>query len=115
MMLDSCRTSTNRDSRAAAQDRSREASDNGIDGVQVGSLRKTKTNKLTVEDLDGDNRSQAGYNPRESMPDFGDLAARGSGMRESFNRPMNMHDLDDGRQSVASIRPNQQNRAGTFV
>jgi len=49
----------------------------------------------------------AGYNPRESMPDFGDLDVRGNGMRESFNRPMNIHDLDDGRQSVASIRPNQ--------
>jgi hypothetical protein len=58
-------------------------------------LRKTKTNKLTVEDVDGQ-----GYNPRESMPDFGDLEVRNGGMRESFNRPMHINDLNgsnDGR------------------
>lgn len=33
MMLDSCRTSKNRESRVAVQDRSREASDDGVGGV----------------------------------------------------------------------------------
>lgn len=33
MMLDSCRTAKNKDSRVGVNDRSREASDNGIDGV----------------------------------------------------------------------------------